>query len=179
MNMSACFVIWATAGIDFPCRNIGGPVLLPHYNGRNKTFFYVSYEGFRNATAASQLALVPTTAQLGGDFSADLAKGIIIYNPFTGLPFPGNQISPTSLIDQNMVNFVKTIYPHPNGTYNNGIYNFQSYVPSHQSSDQYDLRGDEYLTKRDQVWAHFLHQNDPITRGNAIPNLHGVSGYRS
>jgi outer membrane receptor protein involved in Fe transport len=157
--------------------NIGGPVLLPHYNGRNKTFFYGSYEGFRNTTAASQLALVPTTDQLGGNFNADLAKGIIIYNPYTGQPFPGNQIAPSNLIDQNLVNFIKTVYPQPNGTYNNGIYNFESYVPSVQSSDQYDLRGDEYLTKRDQVWAHFLHQNDPITHGSAIRNLQSVSGY--
>src|SRR6266852_1521616 len=29
--------------------NFGGPVILPHYNGRNKTFFFGSYEGFRRA----------------------------------------------------------------------------------------------------------------------------------
>ena len=28
-------------------------MLLPHYNGRNKTFFYASYEGYRNNTASS------------------------------------------------------------------------------------------------------------------------------
>ena len=32
--------------------NGGGPVLLPHYNGRNRTFFFASYEGFRNSTRA-------------------------------------------------------------------------------------------------------------------------------
>jgi hypothetical protein len=157
--------------------NIGGPVRLPHYNGRNKTFFYGSYEGFRNATAQVQQALVPTTAQLGGDFSADLAKGITIYNPFTGQPFPNNQITPTSLIDQNMVNLIKTLYPQPNGTYNNGLYNYESDLPSTQSSDQYDLRGDEYLSKRDQVWAHFLHQTDPLTSSNAMPNLLNITKY--
>ena len=29
--------------------NFGGPVILPFYNGRNKTFFFGSYEGFRRA----------------------------------------------------------------------------------------------------------------------------------
>jgi outer membrane receptor protein involved in Fe transport len=157
--------------------DIGGPVLLPHFNGRNKTFFYASYEGYRNATAAIQQALVPTTAQLGGDFSADLAKGIIIYNPYTGQPFPSNQITPTSLIDQNMVNFLKTVYPQPTGSYNNGVYNYESFLPSTHDSDQYDLRGDEYLTKKDQVWAHFLRQSDPTTSLSAVPHLASVTLY--
>src|SRR5205823_1111984 len=34
---------------------IGGPVVFPHYNGRDKTFFYASYEGFRNHTSANNL----------------------------------------------------------------------------------------------------------------------------
>ena len=160
--------------------SIGGPVWLPHlYNGRNKTFFYVSYEGYRQKTGATQLALVPTTAQLAGDFSVDTAKGITIYNPYTGLPFASNQI-PTNLIDQNMVNYIKTIYPvvAPNGpTYNNGTANYQSQQPGSHTSDQYDLRGDEYLTKRDQIWAHFLHQNNPIISHSAIPGLSSITGY--
>jgi len=41
--------------------SLGGPVLLPKlYNGRGKTFFFASYEGFRRRQAASGLGLVPT-----------------------------------------------------------------------------------------------------------------------
>jgi len=160
--------------------SIGGPVLIPHfYHGRNKTFFYGSYEGFRQTTGATQLALVPTTAQLGGDFSADLAKGIIVYNPYTGLPFPNNQI-PSGLIDQKMVGLIKTLYPVVSTNavpYNNGTANYQSQQPGSHNSDQYDLRGDEYLTKRDQVWAHFLHQNDPVISHSVVPGLSSVTGY--
>jgi len=32
---------------------VGGPVVLPHYNGRDKTFFYGSYEGFRKSSPSS------------------------------------------------------------------------------------------------------------------------------
>ena len=49
--------------------SVGGPVILPHYNGRNKTFFYGSYEGYRNNTASSNFYRTPTPAQLAGDFS--------------------------------------------------------------------------------------------------------------
>jgi Carboxypeptidase regulatory-like domain/TonB dependent receptor len=65
---------------------VGGPVLLPHYNGRNKTFFYGSYEGYRNNTASSNFYRTPTAAQLGGDFSNLDAQGIQLYNPFSSVP---------------------------------------------------------------------------------------------
>src|SRR6267378_8033186 len=51
----------------------GGPVRLPHiYDGRNKTFFYGTYEGFRRIQPipAGNFYRVPTAAQLGGDLSA-------------------------------------------------------------------------------------------------------------
>lgn len=43
---------------------VGGPVILPGYDGRNMTFFYASYEGFRNHTTAEHLYRVPTPAEL-------------------------------------------------------------------------------------------------------------------
>jgi outer membrane receptor protein involved in Fe transport len=160
--------------------SVGGPVLLPHlYNGRDKTFFYASYEGYRQKTGAIQQALVPTTNQLTGDFSGNLAQGTVVYNPYTGQPFPGNQI-PGDLIDQNVVNLIKTLYPvvAPNApTYNNGTANYESLQPGSHRSDQYDLRGDEYLTQRDQLWVHFLHQNDPIVSQTAVPGLTSITGY--
>jgi len=160
--------------------SIGGPVLIPHlYNGRNKTLFYGSYEGYRQTMAGTQQALVPTTDQLAGNFGGDLAQGIIVYNPYTGSPFNGNQITP-GLIDQNIVTLIKALYPvvAPNGpTYNNGTANYQSREPGTHRSDQYDVRGDEYLTPRDQFWAHYLHQNDPIVSHSAIPGLSSTTGY--
>ena len=65
--------------------NGGGPVLLPHYDGRNQTFFFVSYEGFRNSTPSQTLGRVPTPSQLAGNLS-DL--GVAIYNPFSTRPDP-------------------------------------------------------------------------------------------
>jgi hypothetical protein len=48
----------------------GGPVVLPHlYDGRNRTFFFVDYEGYRVRQAATQVAFVPPTAWRNGDFS--------------------------------------------------------------------------------------------------------------
>jgi hypothetical protein len=67
---------------------VGGPVILPHYNGHDRTFFYVSYEGYRNNTASSNFFRTPTPAQLGGDFSNLDSQGLQLYNPFSSVLDP-------------------------------------------------------------------------------------------
>jgi hypothetical protein len=69
---------------------VGGPVILPHYNGRNKTFFYFSYEGFRNHTASNNLFLTPTPEQLAGDFSNLDSQGTQLFNPYSSVPDPNS-----------------------------------------------------------------------------------------
>lgn len=91
----------------------GGYAWLPKiYNGKNKTFFFASYEAFRNrAGASSSSATVPTPEMYEGDFSkwVDASGNIIpIYDPTTQTtdaagnvtrqPFPGNMI-PKSKFD--------------------------------------------------------------------------------
>ena len=68
---------------------VGGPVMLPHYNGRNRTFFFFSYGGGRKAAADStQVLRVPTLAQDQGLY--DTAKYYTIYDPnTTNLTAPG------------------------------------------------------------------------------------------
>jgi hypothetical protein len=101
---------------------IGGPVIFPRYNGRNRTFFYAGYEGFRLHSSSESLFNTPTPADLTGDLSDIDAQ---IYNPFSTRPdpnnpdlllrdpFPDNQI-PSNLLDPGMVLWAKTLYPTPN-----------------------------------------------------------------
>ena len=45
----------------------GGPVYLPHvYDGRGRTFYFVEYQGFRQAQGTTQVMPVPTAAQRAG-----------------------------------------------------------------------------------------------------------------
>jgi hypothetical protein len=75
---------------------VGGPVWIPHlYNGKNRTFFHVSADWFRQNQAQNSIGTVPTAAMKGGDFSnfVDSSGALIpIYDPMTGQPFPGNKI---------------------------------------------------------------------------------------
>jgi len=100
----------------------GGPVLIPRvYNGRNKTFFYAYYDGFRysNTNPGTFYSLL-TPDMRSGNFSA--AGLPVIYDPnttrsdghggFTRDPYAGNiipqnQISPIS-------SYFANLFPAPN-----------------------------------------------------------------
>jgi hypothetical protein len=71
------------------------------YDGRNRTFFFYSFEGSREGNGLTNLLNVPTDKMRGGDFSEVAAP---IYNPFSGRlvngvptrdPLPGNIVPPT------------------------------------------------------------------------------------
>lgn len=74
--------------------NIGGPVRIPWlYNGQDKTFFFVDYEGRRQLIGDTRtLTGLPTAAERMGDFSGLLDQGRTIRDPATGDPFPRNMI---------------------------------------------------------------------------------------
>ena len=87
---------------------VGGPVLLPKfYNGRNRTFFFYSWEANKWGQPRAVVGTVPTAAEKLGDLSALLALGASyqIYDPFSTRdlgngrygrqPLPGNLIPPS------------------------------------------------------------------------------------
>src|SRR5437879_13237892 len=67
----------------------GGPVWIPKvYNGKDRTFFFVAYEKYRdNTIPRSRIASVPSVAQRAGDFSRTFNNAgqlMPIYDPATG-----------------------------------------------------------------------------------------------
>ena len=64
---------------------IGGPVVIPKlYNGKNRTFFFTDYEGFRSVDSEPIPAIVPTAAQRRGDFSSNIDYTTPIVDPNSG-----------------------------------------------------------------------------------------------
>src|SRR6266849_3918952 len=73
--------------------SLGGPVWIPKlYNGRDKTFFFFSYEQYRNNVGTSNITTLPTDAERGGDFSALLGAPTAATNPFDNTPVLLGQI---------------------------------------------------------------------------------------
>jgi hypothetical protein len=134
---------------------IGGPVMFPHYNGKNKDFFFFGYQGtkIRNIGGTTS-AYFPTTADLAGDFSAvssatnpanPFGKAITIIDPTTGKAFPNNQI-PVNRFDPAAVAFTKYI---PVASSGNGQLFYST--PLAQDFNEYLARGDHTFSDRDRV----------------------------
>ena len=87
-----------------------GPVIIPGlYNGTNKTFFMGAYEGLRSERTTSPIGSMPTERMRRGDFGEIATQ---ITNPYTKVPYPGNQI-PLSDISDEAVRLLQ-YYPLPN-----------------------------------------------------------------
>src|SRR4029453_17830644 len=93
------------------------------YNGHDRTFFFAALEWLYDELPEAGLRTVPTEAMRNGDFSALLAQGITIYNPFSArqqggrvvrTPFAGNIIPQDRInpIARKLLNY----YPLPNQT---------------------------------------------------------------
>lgn len=112
----------------------GGPVVIPHlYNGHDKTFFELAYEGFRKTQNAESNLLIPNAAQMAesswgsginlpyADFSS-AQTGIgagprhASVQPQSSAPTPANCLTPREIIMRIQVGrrISETRFPHPN-----------------------------------------------------------------
>jgi hypothetical protein len=152
--------------------SLGGPVYLPGlYNGHNKTFFFVDYEGLRERAAANLLTTVPTALERSGDFSqTHNAAGslVTIYDPATTTPsgsgfirqaFAGN-IIPSARIDPVAARAVR-FYPLPNlaGDPRSGINNYAASAAAPTNTNTFDVKADENINDRNRFFARFSHHN--------------------
>jgi hypothetical protein len=158
---------------------LGGPVLLPRiYNGKNRTFFFLAYQGFRYSKAANTLFRVPTESNLRGDLS-DIPNPI--FNPFSTVedpsnpgrflrdPFPGNQI-PANLLDSGLVAFAEHTLPRPVSTGTAG-FNAIDTTPARDHNDEYTVRLDENLSNKDAFWFRYSANSQIQTSSGGRPGI--------
>ena len=152
----------------------GGPVLIPRvYHGRNRTFFYTTWEQLRQSQGASFLGTVPTGLERAGNFSQTRdANGnlIVIYDPTTTRPdpsapagttryvraaFAGNVI-PAPLLNAVGVNILNR-YPLPNqpGQGASNVNNFFSNAPTTSMQNTSDTRIDHRFSDTQSIFARF------------------------
>jgi len=143
---------------------IGGPVVIPKlYNGKNRTFFFFSYEGSREGNGQSTTSSVPTAKMRQGDFS-EIPNAI--YDPYsvqlisgvaTRTPIP-NKIIPSSLQDPVARNVMK-YWPEPNNpnvaAATPWVQNFVQGSKWPTTRNGYVVKVDHQLTARHQTYARF------------------------
>jgi len=144
----------------------GGPLSIPRlYNGKDRTFFYFTWESLRFPRQETIQNTVPTAFVKNGDFSRE---GVNIRDPLTGQPFPGN------LIPQSRINPVAKqilpFYPDPNTgpADRRTAANFRENRSTSVDSDQFEFRGDQNLGSRHRVFGRFFYKKMPSLAPNNL-----------
>lgn len=131
--------------------SLGGPVSIPHlYDGKNKTFFFLDYEGNRRSTAVAQQFLVPTQAERQGNLSG-----------LGGPLIPSTSINPTAVA-------LLSYYPLPNVS-GEANYNYENFQATPASTNGADVRIDETINSKQSAYVRFSRKN--ITEDYANPFL--------
>src|SRR5262249_36223625 len=157
---------------------LGGPLQIPSvYDGRNKSFWFVGYEGLREDRGLTQIFTIPTAAQLQGDFSQTFNSAgqlVVIYDPLTTRPdpnrpgrfirdpFPGNRI-PANRIDPVAAR-IRSFWPAPNTTGTAaGASNFIGNGTARNVQDQFNIRVDQAIGSGHKLSVRFAWSN--VERG--------------
>jgi hypothetical protein len=176
---------------------LGGPVVIPHiYNGRDRTFFFFSWEQFRQSLGASITSTVPTDKMRHGDFSEVLGAPLTAGNPATPIinPCDGTPIRANQIFDPSTTRTVggvqcRTAFPGNiiTGTPSAVAQNYLAYYPAPQgagltknftyastypiNNTTYTLRIDESITSRDKIFASYsARQNTRRNAARALPD---------
>jgi hypothetical protein len=116
----------------------GGPVLIPGaYDGRNRTFFLVNYEGLRREVGVQDFLRVPLPDELAGRFSTT------IIDPVTRQPFANNTIPTNRFTRLANLALSRNYWPAPNANLAQGNYIRQRNLPT--DTNQTTLRIDQKL----------------------------------
>ena len=145
--------------------NLGGPIFVPgRFNtGKEKLFFFVSQEWLRNVQPnGPRNYTVPTVLERLGNFSQSVdvssLRPIVIRDPATGQPFPGN-IIPGGRIDPNMQRLLN-VFPMPNVTPDaDHHYNLQLADALERPVRQELLRVDYNVSSKLRAWVRGWHQS--------------------
>jgi hypothetical protein len=133
--------------------SIGGPVILPHYNGRDRTFFFFAYQGLRLSSQSLSTSFPATSLERVGNFSAT-AKAVI--DPTTATAFPGN-IIPASRMDPFAVK-VYTMYQPLLPTQANGQNTLL--VSTRSVNNQETLKFDQHLSTTNNLSLRYFNNKD-------------------
>jgi hypothetical protein len=143
--------------------SLGGPMVLPKFDKlKDRTFFFLDYEGNRKTQSDPEELLVPTAQERVGNLS-DLVnasgQGAPVNNPFTGEAYANNTIPTINPVAAALLSH----YPLPNA--NGNGYNYQTLVPVPSNSDGWDLRVDRTISSKQSVFARFSWKNLLYTQG--------------
>ncbi|MGD0470645.1 MAG: TonB-dependent receptor [Terriglobales bacterium] len=168
--------------------SVGGPVRVPWlYNGKDKTFFFFNYEGFRQENGGTSLLSAPTQAMLGGDFSALLtpmtvngqtfpAHILYDYSTCTGanqgkacIAYPNNKI--TEAPDPVFAAASK-VMPSAPASATGPYFNISDVSSNHEQADMWSIRMDQNIGTRNKITGSYFTGNMPYVSTQSLGSLY-------
>jgi hypothetical protein len=148
--------------------SIGGPIWIPKvYNGKDKTFFWLAGEAYRQISSTSTELSVPTALETRGDFSRSFVSGSsgpvqLIYDPLTTTaagartPFAGNVIPGARL--NTIGSRIASNYPAPTRERTGyGTNNYSAASSQYDRADQFSAKVDHQIASWWRASASYLH----------------------
>ena len=124
----------------------GGPIVLPNvYDGRDRTFYFVQYQGFRQVLGTTQVLAVPTVAERAG-------QDVVTY--------PNGSTDTLRVPVNPAIASILARYPLPNSP--TGAYGARTYAaPSNVNTDadQFSIRIDQKVSAKGQLFGRFNYDN--------------------
>src|SRR5262245_43878198 len=126
----------------------GGPIV------RNRTFFFGTFEGVRRPNETTLSQLVPPEAFRRGDLSSINRP---LMNPFTGQPYPNNQIP----VAPSSARILQELYETQNQSTGASLSgsNFVTNADGDFTQNGVDLRGDQSLSQSQKIFARFSYKD--------------------
>ena len=168
--------------------NVGGPLHLPRFgeggptfiNNRERLFFFIAYERYREVLPAPRVVNVPTERERIGDFSQ---SGVTIYDPLTTRvdpsnpnrfirdPFPGNIIPQERLNPIGLA--IANAFPLPNTGAAGARFNNFINSPNLENEQFYNfvLRGDANIGENHRMFARYVRNKRNQFSGFDYPGL--------
>lgn len=163
----------------------GGPVRIPKlYNGKEKTFFFVNFEGLRNSNPTPTFRSVPTELERSGDFSQSFTMlngvkyPINIYDPSTVVAGGArtqftNNVVPSARLNPIALNLLKYV-PLPNYaadlTQGNNVNDFRSSAARTDKMATISLRFDHQWNDSNRSFAVYRWNTNDELQGNDFAN---------
>jgi len=163
---------------------IGGPVFIPKvYNGKNKTFFFFAYEGFRLRNGGTGIDSFPNEAFRSGDFSALCTTGFTngicnnlvnqLYDPTTHAAIRGDVLTndPNFKPSTVMTN-VFALLPPTNGSLNNNVVD---HTVSSTTANLFDVKIDQVFSDKHRMSGGFDYDNTKTGGSSDLGPIFGSS----
>ena len=151
----------------------GGPIWVPKiYNGKNKTFFFFAYEGFRLKNGGTQFDDFPNENFRKGDFSA-LLPSVQLYDPTTHAAIPGNVLTndPNFTPSKVMTN-VFALLPPTNGDLTSNVID---HTVSSTTANLFDVKIDHAFSEKHRISGGFDYDNTKTGGSSDLGPIFGSS----